>query len=53
MERGKLDHKSVPGVIVEITEHGNYRIACKGGVLKDGLGGQRFQIEKIKESRTL
>ncbi len=48
MDRGKLDHKSVPGVIVEVTEHDNYRIACKGGVLKDCLGGQRCQVENIK-----
>ncbi len=47
VDRGKLDHKSVPGVIVEVTEY-NYRITCKGGVLKDCLGRQRFQVEKIK-----
>ncbi len=29
-------------------EHDNCRIACKGGVLKECLGAQRFQIEKIK-----
>ncbi len=49
MDRGKLDHKSVPRVIVELTEHDNYIIACKGGVLKDCLGGQRFQVEKSRE----
>ncbi len=48
VDRGKLEHKSVPGVIAEVTEHDNYRIACKGGVLKDCLGGQRFPVEKIK-----
>ncbi len=47
VNRRKLDHKSVLGVIVEVTEY-NYRITCLGGVLKDCLGGQRFQVEKIK-----
>jgi hypothetical protein len=42
VDRGKLHHKSVPGVIVEVTEHDNYRIACKGGVLKDFLGGAKI-----------
>ena len=49
VDRGKLDHKSVPGVICEVTEHGNYRIVCKGGVLKDCLVAQRFQVEQIKK----
>ncbi len=49
MDRGKLDHKSVPGVICEVTEHGNYRIACKGGVLKDCLIAQCFQVEDLKK----
>jgi hypothetical protein len=45
-----FDHNSAPGVIVEVTEHDNYRIAYKGGVLKDCLGAQKFQIEKIKKA---
>jgi len=48
-DRGKLDHKSVPGVIVEVTEHNNYRIVCKGGTLKECLGAQRFQGERLKK----
>jgi hypothetical protein len=53
VNRGKLDCKSVPGVIVEVTEHDNYRISCKGGVLKDCLGTQRFQIEKSRKQNTM
>ncbi len=49
MDRGKLDHKSVPGVICEVTEHGSYRIVCKRGVLKDCLTAQHFQEELIKK----
>jgi hypothetical protein len=49
-DRGKLDHKSVPGVIVEVTKHDNYRIACKGGLLKDCLGAQLFQVESVKQA---
>ena len=51
VDRGKLDHKSVPGVIVEVTEHDNYRIACKGGTLKECLGAQRFQVETLKKPK--
>jgi hypothetical protein len=40
--KGKLDHKSVPGIICKIMEHSNYSIFCKGGVLKDCLMKQRF-----------
>jgi hypothetical protein len=47
---GKLDHKSIPRVIMEVMQHDNYRIACKGGVLKDCLGAQRFQVEPIKKA---
>ncbi len=50
VDRGKMDHKSVPGVIVEVTKHDNYRIACKGGVLKECLGAQRFQVESLKDT---
>jgi hypothetical protein len=50
VDRGKLDHKSVPGVICEVTEHNNYRIVCKGGVLRDCLMRQRFQVEEIKKA---
>jgi hypothetical protein len=49
VDRGKLHHKSIPGVIVEVTEHDNYRIACKGGTLKECLGVQRFQVETLKK----
>jgi hypothetical protein len=49
VDRGKLNHKSVPGVVCEVTEHGNYRIVCKGGVLKDCLMAQHFQLEEIKK----
>jgi hypothetical protein len=49
VDRGKLDHNSVPGIIVEVIEHENYRIVCKGGVLKECLGAQRFQTEPIKK----
>jgi len=50
VDRGKLDHRSVPGVIVEVTEHDNYRIVCKGGLLRDCLGAQRFQVEALKQA---
>ena len=50
VDRGKLDPHSVPGVVCEVTEHDNYRIACNGGVLKDCLGRGRFQIEMIKKA---
>ncbi len=50
VDRGKMDHKSVPGVIVEVTKHDNYRIACKGGVLKECMGAQRFQVESLKDT---
>jgi hypothetical protein len=43
VDRGKLDQKSIPGVICEVTEHNNYRIVCKGDVLMDCLMHQRFQ----------
>ncbi len=43
MDRGKLNHKSVPGVICVVKEHGNYQIVCKGGVLKDCLMAQRMK----------
>jgi hypothetical protein len=49
VDRGKLHHKSVPGVICEVTEHGNYKIACKGGVLKDCLMAQRCHVEELKK----
>ncbi len=47
--RGKLDHKSVPGVICEVTEPDNYRIVYKDGVLKDCLMAQHFQVEELKK----
>lgn len=50
VDRGKMDHKSVPGVICEVTEHSNYRIVCKGGVLKDCLMATRFRVEAIKRA---
>ncbi len=50
MDRGKLDHKSVPGVICEVTDNGYYRIVFKGGVLKDCLMTQRFQVEELKKA---
>ncbi len=49
VDRGKLDHKTVPRVIVEVTEHDNYRIACKNGVLKDFLVGKDFRLKKSRE----
>jgi hypothetical protein len=53
VDRGKLDHKSVPGVICEVTEHGNYQIVCKGSVLKDCLMAQHFQVEQIKNQNIM
>jgi hypothetical protein len=50
VDRGKLDHRSVPGIIVEVTKHDNYRIVCKGGLLRDCLGAQRFQVEALKRA---
>jgi hypothetical protein len=37
VDRDKMDRKSVPGVICQVTEQNNYRIVCNGGVLKDCL----------------
>ena len=45
-----MDHKSVPGVVCQVTEHNNYRIVCKGGMLKDCLMRTRFQVEPIKRA---
>ena len=50
VDRGKMDHKSVPGVVCQVTEHNNYRIVCKGGVLKDCLMPTRFRVELIKRA---
>jgi hypothetical protein len=50
VDRGKLDPRSVPGVVCEVTEHDNYRIACNGGVLKDCLAWGWFQIEMVKRA---
>lgn len=33
VDRGKTDYRRVAGVVVEITPHGMFRIAVKGGVL--------------------
>jgi hypothetical protein len=52
VDRGKINHKSVPGVICVVTEHGNNQIVCKGGVLKDCLMAQRFQVEELKKPET-
>ena len=49
VDRGKLDHKSVPGEICEVTENGNYQILCKCGLLKDCLMAQHFQVEELKK----
>ncbi len=45
-----MEHKSVPGVVCQITEHNNYRIVCNGGVLKDSLMSTRFWAEHIKRA---
>jgi hypothetical protein len=37
VDRGNLDHKSVPGVACEVREQDNYRIVCKDNMLKDSL----------------
>ncbi len=50
MERSKLDHKSVPGIICQVTKHNNYRIVCEGGALKYYLIVQRFWVEPIKKA---
>jgi hypothetical protein len=50
VDRGKMDHKSVPGVVCQVTEHNNYRIVCKGVVLKDCLMLKRFRVEHIKRA---
>jgi hypothetical protein len=42
-----MDHKSVPGVVCQVTEHNNYRIVCKGSVLKDCL---MPRVEPIKRA---
>jgi hypothetical protein len=34
VDKCKMDGKRVPGVVVEITEHNNYRVVCKGGVFR-------------------
>ncbi len=48
VDRGRLDPHSVPGVVCEVTEHDNYRIACNGGVLKDCLAHGRFQLRWLR-----
>ena len=50
VDRGKLDPHSVPEVVCEVTEDDKYRIACNGGVLKDCLAWEWFQIEMIKKA---
>jgi hypothetical protein len=37
VDRGTLDPSCMRRVVCEVTEHGNYHIACNGGVLKDCL----------------
>ena len=47
-ERGKCDPKRIPGVVVHVTEHNNYHIACKGGVLNNFLSRADLFVEKRK-----
>ena len=35
VDRGKTDPRNIQGVVVEATEHDNYRIGVKGGVLQN------------------
>ncbi len=51
VDKGNLDPHSVPEVVCEVTEHGNYNIACNGGVLKDCLAQGQFQIEMTKRAK--
>jgi hypothetical protein len=48
VDRGSCDARHIPGVVVEVTEHSNYRIACKGGVLKDCLSRGTLRVESRK-----
>lgn len=46
VDRGKTDPLHVPGVVVAVTDHNNYRIACKGGILKDCLSRGDLIVEE-------
>jgi hypothetical protein len=50
VDRGKMDHKSVPGIVCQVTKQNNYRILSKGSVLKDCLMSTRFKVEPIKKA---
>ncbi len=49
-DRRELGPHSVPGVVWKVTEHDNYCITCKGGVLKYCVAWGQFQIEMIKKA---
>jgi hypothetical protein len=48
VDRGKCDHRTVPGVVLHMTEHDNYHIGCIGGVLKDCLSREALRVENGK-----
>jgi hypothetical protein len=43
-----MDHKYIAGVIVEITNHGNYRVAFQAGVYKCVLHRGQFKVDANK-----
>ena len=45
VDRGKMDHNCVPGVIVAVTEHTQYRVVCKAGLFKQTFHRSSFYVE--------
>ena len=47
-DRGKCDPKRIPGIVMHVTEHNNYHVACKGGLLNNCLSRGDLVVEKHK-----
>jgi hypothetical protein len=45
VDRSKTDPHHIPGIVVELTDHGYYRIACSGGLLKNCYAREHFMVE--------
>ena len=45
-----MDHRSIPGLICEATEHDQYRIVCAAGVLKSTLHRGAFFVDAIVDA---
>jgi len=48
VDRSKIDGKLLPCIVVEVTENGKYRLACKAGPLHNVYGRADFLMEKSK-----